>query len=259
MIQDILDELVYHILVQFKLEDEVTAGEMPMREDDILGIGKIAGLFQPRTYAKTSLGSTYFTQSHIVNGKQRSERGLMDMENESYQFVREEEDEYDDDINTEASDMRRIGYVPSGTEPVGYVYFGTPLYDEEGDIIWENIQPEPPTDDTPYVPFYGEQYLVHEEFFSKETPLTIDIYKLLLECVMRIRHDGPTIKGFFDITGILGEGYIYDLEIVPTGRYYTVYYRLDEDAVILNRERRFAAWQNICKQKFKLFILIPHE
>jgi hypothetical protein len=257
-VQDVLDELVYHSLFQWKLEDEVTAGEMPIREEDVFNIGKVAGLFQPRVFGQTSLGSAYFTPGHVVNGKQRSERGLMDMENESFRFVREEHDDYPDDIVNEASERLRMGLVPSGTEPVGYVLYGTPLYDGEGNVIWENVLPEPPTDGSVYVPFYGEKFLVHEEFYSKETPLTVDIFKLLLECVQRIRRSGPSIEELLAVTRILGEGYIYDLKIEPQGRYYLCYYRLNEDTTVLNRERRFGAWRNICKQKFKLFEFLPY-
>jgi hypothetical protein len=256
--RDIIDELVYQALFQWKLEDEITADEMAIRDEDIINIGKIAGLFQPRTFNKVSLGSTYFTPGHIVNGRQRSERGLMDMDNESFKFVREEQDDYPDDIVNEASERLRMGLVPSGTDPAGYVLAGTPLYDKEGNVIWENLLPDPPTDGSAYVPFYGEKFLVHEEFFDKETPLNVDIFKLLLECVQRIRYNGPTIKSLFDVTQILGEGYIYDLKIEAQSRYYLCYYRLDEDTTVWNRERRFGAWQNVCKQKFKLFEFTPY-
>jgi hypothetical protein len=257
-VQDILDELVYQILFQWKTEDEATAKEMPIRDEDVINIGKIAGLFQPRTFGKISLGSTYFTQSHIVNGKERSERGIMDMDNESYKFIREEQDEYPDDIVNETSERRRMGFVPSDTEPVGYVPDGAALYDKEGNILWENVLSEPPADGTPYITFYGERFLVHEEFFDRESPLTVNIFKLLLECVQRIRFNGPTIKELLEITSILGEGYICDLYIEPRNRYYICYYRLNEDTEVLNRERRFAAWQHICKQKFKLFVFSPY-
>jgi hypothetical protein len=145
-VQDALDELVYQALVQWKGEDEVTDSEMPIRDEDIVNIGKIAGLFQPRTVNKVSLGSTYFTQSHVVHGKERSERGLLDMDNESYRFVREEKDDYPDDIVHEASERLRTGFVPYGTLPVGYVRYDTPIYDAAGNVLWENILPEPPQD-----------------------------------------------------------------------------------------------------------------
>jgi hypothetical protein len=256
--QEVVDELVYQTLFQWKMEDEALSNEMAIREEDIIGIGKTAGLFQPRNIDEVSLGSTYFTQSRVVNGKQRSERGLMDMDNESFRFVREEYDEYPDDIVNETSERTRMGLTPSGVEPVGYVLDGTPLYDKEGNIIWENVLPDPPADGRAYIPFYGEKFLVHEEFFSRDAPLTVDIFKLLLECVQRIRYNGPTIKSLLDVTQILGEGYIYDLKIEALARYYVCYYRLDEDTEVWNRERRFGAWRNICRQKFKLFEFTPY-
>lgn len=258
-VQSILDELVYYTLFQWKTEDEVNAKEMPIRDKDIINIGKIAGLFQPRIFQKLTLGSVYFTQSHVVNGKERSERGLIDMDLESFRFVREEEDDYSSDIAQEASERLRMSLVPSGTAPLGYVASGTQLYDDEGNVLWENVLSEPPLDGSAYVPFYGEKFLTHEEFFAREMPLIVEIFKLLLECVQRIRHNGPTIKSLFDVTQILGDGYIHDLKIEPDVRYYVCYYRLNEDAQVLNRERRFGAWQHICRQKFKLFEFIPYS
>ena len=133
------------------------------------------------------------------------------------------------------------------------------MYDDEGNVLWENVLSEPPLDGSAYVPFYGEKFLTHEEFFAREMPLIVEIFKLLLECVQRIRHNGPTIKSLFDVTQILGDGYIHDLKIEPDVRYYVCYYRLNEDAQVLNRERRFGAWQHICRQKFKLFEFIPYS
>jgi hypothetical protein len=256
-VRGILDEIVYHVKVQWKTEEEVSADEIAMRDEDIVGIGEIAGLFPVRAVTRTTLGSTYFTPSFIVNGKQRSERGLMHMENESFEFVRTEHDEYPNDIANEASPDKRMGYKDSAATPYGYVPASKPLYDREGEVIWENILPEPPEDEA-WVPFYGEKYLVHEEFFSKMLPLPIEVYKPLLECCQRIRFNGATLQEFFNVTEILGQGYIHDLEITPdpSMRWYNVYYALDEYVTILNRERRYLAWLEVCAYKFKLFKLI---
>jgi len=254
-VQDILDELVYHTLFQWKLEDEVNLGETAIRHEDMINIAKIAGLFQSYVYGKTSIKSTHFTQSYIVNGKERSERGLMDMKTEGFRFVRGEQDDYPDDIVNEASSDLRMGLVPPGIEPVGYVPYGIDIYTPEGDIIWENILPAPPVDGSPYTSFYGEGFLTYEEYFNKEILLDMSIFKLLIECVQKIRHNGPTIAGFMEITRILGAGYIYDIEIIPSGRYYTVFYRIDDLSEIMHKDRRFAAWVSICAQKFKLFVL----
>jgi hypothetical protein len=175
------------------------------------------------------------------------------MDWESFRFVRTEEDEYPDDIVNDASDKRRMGLVPNGTTPLGYVAEGTPLYDEAGNVLWENLLENPPADGTPYVTFYGERFLVHEEYFTRVMPLAVDVFKLLLECVQKIRYNGPSVGSLLEVTKVLGEGYVYDLSIVPTARYYACSYRLDADKEAYNRERRYGAWQNICKQKFKLF------
>jgi hypothetical protein len=195
----------------------------------------------------------------VVNGKERSERGLLDMDYESFRFTREDMDDYPADIVTESSERRRMTYVPEGTPVIGYAYMGIPIYDERGQVLWDNIFPAPPADATPYVPFYGENFLVFEEFFRQETTLSIDVYKLLLECVQRIRYNGPTLADFFEVTKILCPGYVYDLSIVPAGRYYRVYYRINLAATVYNRERRFVAWRWICEQKFKLFVLYSYE
>jgi hypothetical protein len=254
-VDDIKDELVYQANARWKLADETAAGELPMRDEDIFNAGKIAGLFQPRSYGRVALGSLFFTQRYPPEGVSRSERGLLDMVQEGFKFVRLEHEEYPTDIMAEASANLRMSHVPEGREPAGYVYLGELIYNNDGSIIWEHVHPEPPEDDTPYAPFYGEEFLVHEEYFDRETPLTVDVYKLLLECVMRIRRNGPTTFEFLAVTEILGAGHIYDVEIVPQGVYFVVKYRLNEDIEVLNRARRYAAWQDICKQKFKLFRL----
>jgi hypothetical protein len=251
-VQGIVDEIVYTASCQFKLEGEVTAHEMPMREEDIRNIGKIAGVFLPRLRFMSPLGSIVFTKSYIVNGRQRSERGLMSMHDDRMRFLRTEQDEYPDDIVNEASEALRMTFVPRGTKPEGYVRFGTSLYDDAGNVIWENILPEPP-EDAPYVPFYGEKFLVHQALFNREFPLPIEVYKPYFECFQRIRRNGPTIHELFEMTAIIGEGYIYDLNIVPFEWYYILYYKLDEDTNIIYRTARIAAWYNILAKKFKLF------
>jgi len=196
----------------------------------------------------------YFTPSHIVNGKERSERGLMDMSIEDFKLVRTKFDNYPDDIVTEASERMKQGLVPAGTVPIGYVRYDMPLYTDEGEVITANILPEPPTS-VPYITYYGEKFLMYEEFFNKETPLPIEVFKLLFECVQKIRYNGPTTANFLEISWILGAGYIYNIEIAPYENYYTVYYSLDNAANIKGKDRRFAAWLHICQQKFKLFAL----
>ena len=259
-VEGILSEVVYHAKVQWKLEHEVEGGEHPMRDADILGIGTVAGLFPLRTVTRTTLGSIDFTSSHVVDRAERSERGLMDMDWESFRYVRGELDDYPTDISTAASPARRMGHRDEEAVLAGYVREGTPLYAEDGEVIWGNLLDEPP-DGEAYVPFYGEKYLVFREYFTKKVTLPIDVYKLLLECCQRIRFNGATLGEFFTVTALMGEGYMHDIEIVPdeSHRWYNVFYDLDEGVLVLNRERRYLTWIDICRYKFKLFRLVNRE
>jgi hypothetical protein len=87
----------------------------------------------------------------------------------------------------------------------------------------------------------------------------VDVYKLLLENLQRIRYHGTSVGAFLAVAQVLGEGFICDIEIIPTGRYYRVSYDLDDEIDVWNRERRYAAWRNVCAQKFKLFVVKRRE
>ena len=259
VVQNVLDELVYHTLVQFKNGDEVDSGEVQIRDDDILNYGKIAGLFQPRVRTLTTAGSIHFSTSFIVEGQERSERGLMDMDIEKMAYYHVYNDDYPEDIINEANADFRSTFVPEGTQPIGYLPYGVDLYTSEGDVIWSNLLSVPPTDGTPYTNYYGEQYLVFNEYFDKEILLPISVFKLLLECVQRIRYNGPSVVEFLTITRILLDNYVYKIEITPSGSHYVVEYERNDDIDLDDRKSKYAAWQNICEQKFKHFVLVDRE
>jgi len=256
---DILDELVYQTLHQWKLEDEVAVGEMPIRDNDILSIAQIGGLCQLYAYGTSSYGSIYFTPSHVVSGQERSERGLFDMVTKQFCFVRTQYDNYPNDIINEASGVLRTSFVPEGKTPIGYLPFGSDLYTEEGEIILENLLPEPPDDGSPYTPFYGEEFLTSENFFHKRMFLTVEIFKLLFECLQRIRYGSPSVASFLEITRILCETYIYDIEIISSGAFSIVYYNTNDTLELNDKDMRVFAWYKICEQKFKLFTLSNRE
>ena len=251
---DITDEFVYQTLFQWKLAGETA---VPIREEDIYDIISVAGFFPLRVLRQTNIGSLSFSASHNVNGIERSERGLFDMQHEYMRYVRTAKESYSDDISNEADRNHRTSLVPDNAQPVGYVRLDTPVYDADGNIIEENILPEPPTDGSDYAPFYGEKYLTLENIFNKEVFLDLAGFKKLFECLQRIEYNGPSITGFLEMTQITGAGYINEIEIVPEGNYYIVRYRLNRQLDISDKIGRYNVWRYICKQKFKLFSL--HE
>jgi hypothetical protein len=257
----LLDEFIYHSKFQWINPLEVGAGETALRNTDVLNIGLVGGLFQPRGYWATSLGSIWFTSSRmsgaLSGGRLRTERGLLDMEFESFTFIRTERDSYPTDINSVANEEMRSTFKERGARLLGYVRERVPLFDFEGNIIEENLFSEPPTD-AAYTEWYGFKYLYYEQISNGEMPLPVDIYMMLFEAVQKIRRIGISIQSLLDITTTLGEGYMYNLEIVKqTGNWwYTVYYDLDEKKQLEGRERRYMAWIYIMMMKFKFFTFI---
>jgi hypothetical protein len=255
VVKELIDELVYQTLFQWKTASEVGHGELPIRDEDIVGIGKIAGLYTDRLWARSNIGSIAFAPSHIAYGRQRSERGLMDMDTAAHQFVRTRQDEYPTDIVEEASPAKRIGFVPPGTPPVGYIPMGVSAFSDEGEVLWDNILAEPPDDGTPYTPFYGEKYLIGEEWFIRDAPLPVSIFKELLECMLRIRRNGPTLAAFFEVSRLLVTGVVRDIEIeLMPGRYYMLRYSINEGSSKKDQDRLITAWLQVCRSKFKLFV-----
>lgn len=255
-VQYLIDELVYQALCQWKLESEITAGEMAARSEDIVNLAKFSGIFKPIQYRQNNLGSIRFTESNIVGGAERSERGLFNMRTEQVEFVRTAQDDYPTDIVNETTSRRRQTLVPTGTVPVGYVKYGTDIYNPDGSIIWANILPEPPTDGSPYTEFYGENFLTFEETFNGNSEMSTDMFLRYHDSLKRINYNGPSVAEFLYLTRLFCEDYVYNIEIVREEYYYNVYYTLNLDTTIDNRSGRLSAWSLIVSQKFKLFVLI---
>lgn len=252
----IVDELIYQSNMTWKLEEEIVGSEIAIRDSDLVGIAKFAGVLKSYQMQQSQVGSIMFTGSTVVNGVQRSERGLFNMAREKFEYVRTAQDDYPTDISTDASSAKRATLVPSGLAPVGYVAYGTDLYREDGTVIAENILASPPVDGTPYTAYYGPNYLVFEETFNLETEMDTSVFKKFFECIMRLRYGGVSIKELMYLTNTLTEGYVYDIEIVPTAYYYTVYYSVNNDLDIENRLGKLSAWEIVVGERFKNFVLV---
>lgn len=252
VLTDILNEFVYQAGFKWKLEYEVQAGEIPVRDEDNYALARVVGVTNIMTSAWSNLGSIRYTKSRIAGGKERSDRALMNMQNEAFTFVRTALDTYPTDIVTEASPDLKASFVPEGTAPIGYFAYGSEVFTTDGKIHYENMLSSPPADGAPYVPFYGEKFLTYEHLFFRGTFIDIKIFKLLFEALMKIRRSGATLKSLLDITQLIGGGYVYDLELTNSGgAYYFCFYSLNDDADADFKTERLAMWAYICRQKFK--------
>jgi hypothetical protein len=144
----------------------------------------------------------------------------------------------------------RATLVPHDAVPVGYVAYGTSLYDDSGNVIPASILPSPPSSG-PYTTYYGENYLVLEETFESDVSLPIDTFKLYYESLMRMRQDSPSLYELLYMTNILGSGYIYDLELTLTSYYYTLYYSIDTDLEVPNKLEILNTWLAVIDKQFK--------
>lgn len=258
-VADIVAELAYQARMAWKLGSEVTAEEDPIRDEDLVGIAKFAGVNRPIQYLENSLGAQKLTQSHIVNGKERSERGLFDMVNENFAFAHVDADEYASDIVTEATSTRRAGLVPEGQAPVGYVAYGTTVFNDDGSIIPGSILSAPPGDGTPYSEYYGDRFLFLEETFHSDSAMSVELFKEYFEHVMRLRRGWSGISELAYLAGLLGGGYITGLELTAIDYYYMLSYSLDNEVIITNKSGRLAAWQRIMEKRFPDFVLHERE
>jgi hypothetical protein len=255
-IADILAELVYQALVAWALPGSEGSGELPIRDDDLTGIAQFAGIVRPVQYYQNVLGSLQFTDSHIVAAQEYSERGLYNMTNESFDFVRTDPSIYADDIVTAASANERMSVVPHGTAILGYEALGSPLFDSAGAFIPANLLSSPPGGGVPYSEYYGDKFLTLENDFTTAAYMSITMFKSYYECVMRIRKEGASIKELLFLTQLLCEGYVYDLEVVPYLHYYKLYYSVNAASSVDNKHGRFATWEKVIEKRFPDFVTV---
>lgn len=141
----------------------------------LYGLGLFAGVVLPKLQKEDSITSLRMTDSFKVSGIEFSERGLFNTESEQFQFynlndttsavfvfVRTNQDGYGTDINTESNSFSRSSLVGNET-PLGYISaMETDLFDSYGNIKKDKILATPPSD-SPYVEYYGDNFLFLSE------------------------------------------------------------------------------------------------
>lgn len=147
-----------------------------IKDSDLYGLGKFAGIFLPRLSRAESLSSLRMTESHVENGFEFSERGLFDTNLESFFFfhtqddttvyfffVRTNQDAYNNDINTLATNLNRSSLVGNSDTVLGYISSEeTDLFDEIGNVKPEKVLSAPPSG-VAYSEYYGDEFLLLSE------------------------------------------------------------------------------------------------
>lgn len=249
--EDIKQELIDFSKKQFDTENMTTA--------DIYNIGKFAGIYPLWLLTTSFYGIAQFTESHLVNGVERSERGLYKKETEYFEFVHTDEDEYPTDINTLASKTSKTTLVEEDATVRGYIpSSATNVLDSEGNIKPEKIVSTPPEGEA-YDNYYGDKYMILEDSRNKlQFPITSNMFYLLFEAMQNIRYNGANIVSLCKIVEALcPDGFvkIKSIKKHPVATCFDVVYKVDYDSDITNKEQRVAILLHILKLKFKQFYL----
>lgn len=232
----------------FKRDDEVTGHELPISSEALEGLSVFAGVFAPYVYQDALISSVHFTASHIVDGKERSERGLYKQGSDTFEFVRTEQDDYPTDINTEASEARKSTLVEDGRTPVGYFPEGERVFNEDGTLDLTKLLPAPRAGHAD-APYWGDKFL----YFAEEYPVRAVTSNRVLVSLMRamqwVRYNGVSIKSLVEFTSILCPDFLFITNIDWDGHYaYGVLsYGIDENYDVpdkLMREQLFTLLVN---------------
>ena len=156
------------------------------------GVGLIAGCILPRFQHSSSISSLVMTESNIVDGVERSERGLFGTTLERFGFVHTEQDDYPDDINTLSDQTHRSSLV--GTEtPQGYISDrGNDVVRDDGTVDPAYIEPSPPVGGDPYTEFYGNNFLFMDSLNLSYSLLSTELTGYLIEALQWVRWNGPS-------------------------------------------------------------------
>jgi hypothetical protein len=244
--QRIKEFLVERKLEQFNLNN--------MREEDLRGLGKFAGVFFPRIRLGDSISAVRFSDSHIVDGEEYSERGLYDTEYEAFHYEHASQDSSLPDINTLATDTLRSSLV--GNEAVqGYISENeTDVLDENGRVKASKVLTEPP-ESGGYSEFYGNQFLFLSEGEATYTELAPSLFIELLKVMQYVRYNGVSLESLCNFINIIcpdGLVLIQNIEVASNGDHYIVYYRYNPDVTTVPyKTQRMSLFENIVKTKFK--------
>lgn len=232
----------------FKRDDEVTGHELPISNEALEGLSLFAGVFAPYVYQDALKSSIHFTASHIVDGKERSERGLYREGSDTFEFVRTEQDDYPTDINTEASEAKKSTFVEEGRTPVGYFPEGERIFKEDGSLDMTKLMPSSRAGHAD-APYWGEKFMYFAEEYPVRAVTSNRVLVSLVRAMQWVRYNGVSVKSLVEFTSILCPDFLFITNIDWDGHYAygVVSYGIDENYDVpdkLMREQLFTLLVN---------------
>ena len=229
-----------------------------MPQDYVNGLGKFAGVYIPVVDVGT-LFFVFFTESYVVNGVQRSERGLFNTVTEQFEFYHTEQNDYPEDINTLATTTLKSSLV--GDEPVlGYISENAEnVLQPDGTVNPEVILSEPPSEGS-YTEYYGNQFsFLEEESTEVSADLEKEIYQQLIASMQYIRYNHSCLSSLCKVIDLLcpyGFVKIVNIEVDPSGYYLRITYTTDYSVNLSHKLHRETLFKYVVKQKFPEVYLI---
>lgn len=230
--------------------------------EDLIGIGKFAGVFFPKTPLSESMTAIRMTDSHIVDGEEYSERGLFNVPLETFHFEHTEQNPSLPDINTLADKENRSSLV--GDEPViGYISANErDVIDDDGNVNMSKVRSTPPESGA-YSDFYGEQFLFLSEGETVYLNLPTDVFIELIKVMQWIRYNGVSLESFCKLIELIcpdGMVLIDHINVASDNKHLEVYYRYNpEVATVDYKQQRIALFEFIVSCKFKQLQIIEME
>ena len=237
--------------MQFVTEAEAKDGEVPIDNAMIKGIGVIAGAFPPYVMQESLSGALRFTGSHIVNGKEYSERGLYNVEGQAFNFIRTDEQEYTSDINTQATSAERSSLVEADREPIGYFPEGETVIRDDGSIDYSKLMSSPRPNHAD-APFYGDIFLYLSETYPVLGITDMQVMLYVIKAMQWVRYNGMNIASLTEFAKIICPDFLFIIDIDWTTLYAhgVVEYGIDEEYETSNKLLRENIFKALAQKKF---------
>lgn len=248
--EDIKQFFVYFARMQFNL--------LTMTTQTIYNIGTFAGVYIPRLSAGERYGAMRMTESEIVDGEERSTRGLLRREDEQFEFVHTEQEDYPDDINTLATPDLRSGMT--GNEPIqGYIASSDfNALDNDGNVRPDSVLPSPPQGEA-YTDFYGNQFMFLSDQLQRTESINITVFIELYKVMQYIRYNGANIASLINLVAVLcPDGFLRIDRIVrvESTASFNVYYEVNLEESSADQLERLSTFKYIVDLKFQQFTLV---
>lgn len=226
--------------------------------ENLYGIGRFASVFLPRKPTSESRSAIYLANSHEVEGKEFSERGLFNVNTEVFDFKHTDESITSPDINTLATDEKRSSLV--GDEPViGYIVEGErDVLDDNGKVREEKLVYTPPVNKA-YSDFYGNQFSFLSEGVTVYENVSPQLYIELFKTMQWVRYNGASLATLARIVEVLcpqGLVTLTGINVADNGKYLQIHYTYNGDVPVTDKEQRLSLFQYLIETKFKQTILV---